>query len=70
MKMPREEKGKHYVYTIEFDDYREAIRCLRKLRKRNVELLAVVIIVRTDHWNRVKDFLPRRLKEFLVIRVH
>ena len=45
-------------YVVSFDDYNEAFFALRRLRKRGVVLVKAVFIVETEHWNKVKDFLP------------
>lgn len=45
------------VYVLSFDDYSEAFRALRKLRKRGVRLVQAIYIVEVDHHNKVKDFL-------------
>ncbi len=42
-------------YVLSFDDYGEALRALRRLRKRGVVLRVVVVVVDVDHWNKVKD---------------
>ena len=45
------------IYPLIFDNYREVMQAVRELRRRGVELVTAVIIVKVDHHNKVKDFL-------------
>ena len=53
------------TYALLFNSYLEAIRALRKLRKRGVYLEYCVVVVRTEHHNKVKDYLSRQRDDAL-----
>ena len=59
--------GKAYKYVLQFNDYNQAFRALRKLRKRGVSLQAVVIVAEADHWNKIKDLLNNGSGDMIVI---
>ena len=44
---------------LSFRDYRSALRALRRLRRRGAKLVAAVVVVEVEHWNKVKDLLER-----------
>ena len=56
-----------YRYILQFNDYSQAFRALRKLRKRGVSLQAVVIVAEADHWNKIKDLLNNGSDNMIVI---
>ena len=47
------------VYTLVFDSYSDALKAIRKLRKRGVSLYTCILIIGTNHHNKVKDFLKK-----------
>jgi len=48
------------IYVLSFDNYNDAMRALRKLKKRGVTLHSCILIVSTSHHNKVKDFLSHQ----------
>ena len=45
------------LYALYFDNYSDAMRALRKLKKRGVSLYTCILVVGAKHHNKVKDFL-------------
>ncbi len=60
---------KTYTYEFKYKDYLEAIRALKKFRKRGVKLLSVTIVVDTEHWNKVKDLFQDSNNKIVVLVV-
>ncbi len=54
-------------YILFSDNYHDAFKMLKKLRKRNVQLVSVIFIVNTDHWNKVKDLMKNNGSERKII---
>jgi len=59
------------IYTLVYDDYRDAFRALRKLRKRRVSLCYAIFVVKTERHNRIIDLISQQknngLKASLII---
>ena len=61
-----------YVYSLVFDNWGALIRVSRKLWWRKVKLCYGILIVRTPHWNKIKDLMayetPRKNDIAIIIR--
>ena len=51
------------IYVLSFDNYSDAMRALRKLKKRGVSLYTCILVIGTEHHSKVKDFLSEQKKE-------
>ena len=56
-------------YILHSDNYHDAFRILKKLRKRNVRLVSAIFIVYTDHWNKVKDLMKNDSERRIIIMI-
>ena len=56
-----------YRYVLTFRGYDRALKALRKLRRRGAVLELVVLVVRVEHWNKVKDLLEQRSPTVVLI---
>ena len=48
------------TYTLVYDDYKEAFRTLRKLKKRNITLVYAVFVVKVEKHNRIIDLISQQ----------